>query len=274
MLFSCKTEIKESRRALASVGESKLYWEEVAPLLSGATSREDSLFRLKKYVATWIENELLSQEARQKLSKKEQDSIRQEALKSEKIYLANYLLTKVFSESGDTALTEQDQARVYQNIKENFPAEQNHYQYNFVLPSNWRTAQRLKALFHRNETKKIKEIVNSAPYIQSYSFDTLWVTEDSLRNFFKKIRVNLPQIQAREIPYVAWAIYKKQRSILIMKIFEEVKKGEPLPLEIIRKEIAPIVFSVKQKQFFEKYINRLKNENKKHIYITSLDNLF
>ncbi len=274
LFFSCSTEAPKTKRKIASVGKSELYFEEIAPLLSGAVSREDSLFRIKKYIKTWIETELLSRKARKVLKEKTLDSLQEVLLQTEKNLLANTLLLQSYKEEADTNFSEKDFRRIYQTIKENFPAKENLYKYYFVLTSNWKTAQRIKALFHRNETKKVMELVKTQPYIQSYSFDSSWVSEDSLKAFFNELRTTLPMLEAREIPYVTWAVYKRQRSILVMKIFEKIKQGEPLPLELVKEDIKPVVISVKQKEFFEKYITRLENENKNQIYIIPLDSIF
>lgn len=261
-LSACKYFKKkqpEKPKPIARVGENFLYAEDIKYLFESATHVTDSAATVKSYVDDWIRKKLLLEKAatylpaeKQEVEKKIQDY--REALL---IYLYEDELIK---QKLDTTVTEDAIDSFYNTYKDNFRLDANIYKINYIkLPLDAPKIDSIRFLFLRAENEKnFNRLVN---YCYSYATDfylkdSLWISELSLINKMPITETDLAAIVKNNKPVEV----SDSNYLYLLKNIDFKLKGEPAPIEFVRKDLNFMIINKRKKQLLTNAYDKIYQE--------------
>ncbi len=261
-LSACKYFKKkqpEKAKPIARVGENFLYAEDLEYLFESATPVTDSAATVKTYIDDWIRKKLLLETAttylpteKQNVEKKIQDY--REALL---IYLYEDELIK---QKLDTTVTEEAVDSFYNAYKDNFRLDGNIYKINYIkLPTDAPKIDSIRFLFLRaGNEKNFNRLVN---YCYSYATDfylkdSLWISELSLKNKMPLTESDMAVLEKSSQPVEV----SDSNYLYLLKNIDIKLKGEPAPIEFVRKDLNFMIINKRKKQLLTNAYDKIYQE--------------
>jgi hypothetical protein len=256
-------------KAIARVGKSYLYVDDIANLVPSGTSKKDSIAIVKSFIDRWATQKLLFEASERNISKAKVAEFN--ALIDQykvdlytKAYLEDLVIRQI-----DTVVTEA-QIESYYNANKQFfknSSELVKMRYINLVKENPKFAN-IKAKFSSFTKKDIKELEQQAVKFKSYAFnDSIWV---DINQVYEKLPfVNIEN----KNKYISSGInfdYPDSTTVWLVKVNKVLPKDSPTPLEFLRPTIKQIIINNRKLELIntlEKEItNDAINDNKYEIY--------
>lgn len=265
-------KIKEEQSALpvnatpiARVFENYLYLEDLEGLTSEATNTSDSADIAERYIKSWIEKQLLINEAANQIDF-------DEAELSRKILDYRYALMvheyKQFhiNKNLQIGVTEEEIQQYYENNQDNFELKQNIIRGIFIkLPNE---APRISRVGQLIRSKKVEDREELATYCYQFANyysleDTVWLNFDDVINNTPLASIPNQEQYLKQNKYVETT---DQNFKYFLYIYEYKITDQISPLEFVRDNIAEIIVNKRKIALANKlesdiYAQALKNND-------------
>ena len=256
-------------KAIARVGKSYLYLEDIANLVPSGTSKKDSIAIVKSFIDRWATQKLLFEASERNISKAKVSEFN-ELIDQYKVdlYTKAYLEDLVIRQI-DTVVTEAQIESYYNTNKQFFKnsSELVKMRYINLVKENPKFAN-IKAKFSSFTKKDRKELEQQAVKFKSYAFnDSIWV---DINQVYEKLPfVNIEN----KNKYISSGInfdYPDSTTVWLVKVNKVLPKDSPTPLEFLKPTIKQIIIKNRKLELIntlEKEItNDAINDNKYEIY--------
>ncbi len=194
LLASCNSFFKKSddRGPIARVGESYLYKEDIAPMLTKDMSKEDSIAFVSGYINNWASKQLLL--SKSKINLTEEKLAEFDALVND--YRAD-LYTRAYKEAlvsqgTDTVIGRSQLETFYEQEKENFKLKERILRIRFVaLPKNFLNQEEVSKRLKSFKEEDLSYLDSIGVQFKKLNFnDSIWVRSSRVIEEIPPITVN------------------------------------------------------------------------------------
>ena len=270
MVVSCDYfRAPKKPKAIARVGESYLFQDDIIDLVPKGTSKKDSIAIVKSYIDRWATQKLLFEAAQRNIGKDKVSEFN--ALIDQykvDLYTKDYIESLVIRQI-DTVVTEVQIEAYYAKNKQYFKnsSELVKLRYINLVKENPKFAK-IKSKFSSFTKKDRKELEQLAVQFKSYAFnDSIWV---DINQVYEKIPfINLENKQK----YISSGMnfqYPDSTTVWLVKVNNVLPKDSPTPLEFLKPTIKQIIINNRKLDLINTIEKEITNDaikdNKYEIY--------
>ena len=256
-------------KAIARVGESYLFQDDIVDLVPKGTSKKDSIAIVKSFIDRWATQKLLFEAAQRNIGK---DKVSEFSALIDQykvdLYTKDYIESLVIRQI-DTVVTEVQIEAYYAKNKQYFKnsSELVKLRYINLVKENPKFAK-IKSKFSSFTKKDRKELEQLAVQFKSYAFnDSIWV---DINQVYEKIPfINLENKQK----YISSGInfqYPDSTTVWLVKVNNVLPKDSPTPLEFLKPTIKQIIINNRKLDLINTIEKEITNDaikdNKYEIY--------
>ena len=270
MVVSCDYfKAPKKPKAIARVGESYLFQDDIVDLVPKGTSKKDSIAIVKAFIDRWATQKLLFEAAERNIGK---DKISEFSALIDQykvdLYTKDYIESLVIRQI-DTVVTEVQIEEYYAKNKQYFKnsSELVKLRYINLVKENPKFAK-IKSKFSSFTKKDRKELEQLAVQFKSYAFnDSIWV---DINQVYEKIPfINLENKQK----YISSGMnfqYPDSTTVWLVKVNNVLPKDSPTPLEFLKPTIKQIIINNRKLDLINTIEKEITNDaikdNKYEIY--------
>ena len=270
MVVSCDYfKAPKKPKAIARVGESYLFQDDIVDLVPKGTSKKDSIAIVKSYIDRWATQKLLFEAAQRNIGK---DKVSEFSALIDQykvdLYTKDYIESLVIRQI-DTVVTEVQIEEYYAKNKQYFKnsSELVKLRYINLVKENPKFAK-IKSKFSSFTKKDRKELEQLAVQFKSYAFnDSIWV---DINQVYEKIPfINLENKQK----YISSGMnfqYPDSTTVWLVKVNNVLPKDSPTPLEFLKPTIKQIIINNRKLDLINTIEKEITNDaikdNKYEIY--------
>lgn len=234
---------------VARVFERYLYPSEIADAVPAGTTPEDSIVLAKRFIDTWVKEQLMLHRAEQALTDEQKDFEKQLAEYHKSLLIYSYR-QKLLQQKLDTVVSDSEITEYYNENPSNFVLGQDVIRGTFVrVPL---TAPRQEEVRRWSRSNSAEDLAQLESYCVSYAdkfsdFNRKWIT-------FSSISSQLPPGVPRTSSYIRYNRNIESSDSLyryFLHISEHLPEGEKAPLEMVRGDIASIILNKRKIEFFQ-----------------------
>jgi hypothetical protein len=258
-LSACKYFKKkqpEKANPIARVGDSFLYADDLQYLFELPTPTTDSAAIIKTYIDDWVRKRLLVATAVKYLPDEKQDLEKQIQDYRESLLIYFYE-DELLKQKLDTVVSEIAVDSFYNAYKDNFRLDAAIYKINYIkLPLDAPKIDSIRYLMaHSNSEKNYKRLVN---YCYSYATDfylkdSLWISEKNLQKTMPLYENEIVQLQKSSQPVEV----SDSNYLYLLKKIEMKAKGQPAPLEFVRKDLNFMIVNKRKQQLLSNAYDKI-----------------
>ena len=256
-------------KAIARVGESYLFQDDIIDLVPKGTSKKDSIAIVKSFIDRWATQKLLFEAAQRNIGK---DKVSEFSALIDQykvdLYTKDYIESLVIRQI-DTVVTEVQIEEYYAKNKQYFKnsSELVKLRYINLVKENPKFAK-IKSKFSSFTKKDRKELEQLAVQFKSYAFnDSIWV---DINQVYEKIPfINLENKQK----YISSGMnfqYPDSTTVWLVKVNNVLPKDSPTPLEFLKPTIKQIIINNRKLDLINTIEKEITNDaikdNKYEIY--------
>ena len=270
MVVSCDYfKAPKKPKAIARVGESYLFQDDIVDLVPKGTSKKDSIAIVKSFIDRWATQKLLFEAAQRNIGK---DKVSEFSALIDQykvdLYTKDYIESLVIRQI-DTVVTEVQIEAYYAKNKQYFKnsSELVKLRYINLVKENPKFAK-IKSKFSSFTKKDRKELEQLAVQFKSYAFnDSIWV---DINQVYEKIPfINLENKQK----YISSGMnfqYPDSTTVWLVKVNNVLPKDSPTPLEFLKPTIKQIIINNRKLDLINTIEKEITNDaikdNKYEIY--------
>ena len=270
MVVSCDYfRAPKKPKAIARVGESYLFQDDIIDLVPKGTSKKDSIAIVKSFIDRWATQKLLFEAAQRNIGKDKVSEFN--ALIDQykvDLYTKDYIESLVIRQI-DTVVTEVQIEAYYAKNKQYFKnsSELVKLRYINLVKENPKFAK-IKSKFSSFTKNDRKELEQLAVQFKSYAFnDSIWV---DINQVYEKIPfINIENKQK----YISSGInfqYPDSTTVWLVKVNKVLPKDSPTPLEFLKPTIKQIIINNRKLELVNTLEKEITNDaikdNKYEIY--------
>lgn len=247
------------RVAVARVENAYLYKDELADILTPATTKQDSIERAETYINSWIRKQLLIQEAGKKININEAE-VERKILDYRFSLIAYEYQSFYIKQNLDTSLSAADIETYYTQNIDNFVLKQNIVQAVFVkVPKTAPRTNRIKDLMLSQKEKDQSEL-------RSYclSFSTAYHLSDSAWMGFDELVKNSPLAEIpNKIQFLKANRYYETSDdsyLYFLKVAKYRISDNISPLEFVKDDIRNIILNKRKVELAKKLEDEVYNK--------------
>ncbi|CAG2532431.1 peptidylprolyl isomerase [Maribacter sp. 6B07] len=258
---SCEGMFKkeEERKAIARVGESFLYKEDLAPLITENMSKADSASFATNYINNWASKQLLLSKAKINLS--------EEKLAEYNALVDDYrteLYTSVYKEAlvaqaTDSLITSEQLQAFYERAKENFKLKEPIARIRFVaLPKGFLDKDEVGKRLKRFKEDDLRYLDSIGVQFSKLNFnDSIWVRNTRI---FEEIPPITAENANRYLKNSQFFELEDSIGVYLGKIVETKDINEIAPLSFIKPTIEQVLLSRRKMDYLRKLETELLDE--------------
>jgi len=242
---------EEDEKVLARVGDQFLYATELKKL-KFPKEEADSIAKVKNYIESWVNKQLLIQKALENLSEKQADFSNQ--LEDYKNSLLIYAYeNQLINQKLDTAVSPHEIEDYYQSNKHNFALKEQLFKLYFVKVISTAPIQDSLKMWLFSDENFSENLMNyCTQFAMSCHLDSSqWLPLSSLKKVFPEGK-SIEQFK----PMERKQIVEDSAQSVLMHIFETKEVGEPAPVSYVRDQIVEIIINKRKL----KLLSRAKQE--------------
>ena len=252
-LIESEDDTSQNKEVLAQVDEKKLYTETLAEMDISADSKEDSMRFVEIYVTRWIRDELLIQEAKEKM----EDNPRIKELVEE--YRNSLLLheyeEQLIKERLDSSVSKEEMRSLYEEKKESYILNQNIYKAKWIFTNSSNiNIDSVRVIWNRDDSTKNEALTTlSELYAKSFNLNRdLWWTKEELSNILQISDEEWDQIKEEET-----LLFERAEGKVILRVLKEKEKGAYAPLTYVDDNIRRFILHQRKEQILKDIRNDL-----------------
>jgi len=243
---------------LARVFEAYLYPSDLSDAVPAGTNNSDSLIIARRFVETWVKDQLMLNRAEQALSDEQKDFEKQIEEYHRSLLIFSYR-QKLLQQKLDTAVSENELQAYYDENINNFMLNEDVIKGTFVkIPLSAPRIDELRRWSWNNREQDLEEMekycINHA---DKYSdFNDSWV-------YFSSIKVQLPMRISEPSRYLR---YNKNIETTdsefryMLHVTDHVPEGEAAPIELVSNDIKNIIMNKRKIEFIQDLEQRVYND--------------
>jgi CHAT domain-containing protein len=248
-----------NRQVVARVNNTYLYSDELAGIVKGNVSKEDSVGRVQAYVESWIRKQLLIQEASKKIHINEAE-VERKILDYRYSIIAYEYLSQYVKQNLDTIIAPGEIEEYYKNNIDNFILKQNIVRATYIkVPKNAPQTDKIKTLiFSKTEKDKAE--------LKSYclSFSAAYHLADSSWMIFDELVRNSPMVEIpNKVQFLKTNPYYETEDdtfLYFLKVEEYRISDNVSPLEFVKDEITNIILNKRKVELAKKLEDEVYNK--------------
>lgn len=247
------------RVAVARVENAYLYKDELADIITQATTKQDSIERAETYINSWIRKQLLIQEAGKKININEAE-VERKILDYRFSLIAYEYQSYYIKQNLDTSLSAADIETYYTQNIDNFVLKQNIVQAVFIkVPKTAPRTNRIKDLVLSQKDKDQSEL-------RSYclSFSTAYHLSDSAWIVFDELVKNSPLAEIpNKIQFLKANRYYETSDdsyLYFLKVAKYRISDNISPLEFVKDDIRNIILNKRKVELAKKLEDEVYNK--------------
>jgi len=243
---------------VARVFEQYLYPSDLADAIPDGTSSNDSMILAKRYVDTWVKDQLMMNRAEQALTEEQKDFQKQIAEYHRSLLIYSYR-QKLLQQKLDTVVTQDEIQSYYQENTNNFLLGQDVIKGTFIkVPL---TSPRLEELRGWSRSNKEDDLDQMEKYCISYAakysdFNNTWI-------YFSSIKPQLPMTISQPSRYLRYNRNIETTDSLyryFLHVSDHLPEGEVAPLDMVSEDISSIILNKRKIEFFQDLEQRVYND--------------
>lgn len=250
---------EENSVAVARVGDSYLYREELDSLVPYGTSKEDSLVIIRSYIDRWAAQELLIDAAEVNLANETKAEFDQ-MLKQYKIDLyTKAYIEKIVNQSVDTIVTEAELKSYYEDNASNFRTNETLVRLRYInLKRDNPRYESIKQKFYdyRKSDKKFWDTY----VLQFKSFalnDSVWV---DLNQVYNKLPFINPDNVNQYISSGKTIEHTDKQDVFLVKINRVIDKDEVGSFEYLRPTLVEVILNKRKLALIKKFEKEITHD--------------
>lgn len=250
--------------AIARVGETYLYREDLAGIIPNRASENDSASLASRYIDSWIQKQLMLQAAEKETLLEEAEINRRiEDYKYELLvyaYEKRYILDHL-----DSVVTDAQIQEYYNNNLDNFQLRQNIVKAIYAkVPNETRRLNSLKRMMSTNALDKMEEISSYlVEFADSYQVnDSIWTDFDDLIEsspFVSEIPNKVQTIRRQRFLETSDSTHTYYIRILDYKVSDGVS-----PLDFVRNQVEDIILNKRKMEIRKKHEEEIRSQAEKN----------
>ena len=243
---------------VARVFEQYLYPSDISDAIPVGTSIQDSIVLAKRYIDTWVKDQLMMNRAEQALTEEQKDFKKQIAEYHRSLLIFSYR-QKLLQQKLDTVVPESEIQSYYQENINNFMLGQDVIKGTFIkVPLNAPRIDQIRGWSRSNGEDDLNQIEKYCiSYAEKYSdFNDTWV-------YFSSIKVQLPmQISqpSRYLRYNRNIETSDSQFRFFLHVTDHIPEGEVAPIEMVLDDITNIILNKRKIEFFQDLEHMVYND--------------
>jgi len=243
---------------VARVFDLYLYPSDLDAVIPDGTSEKDSIVLAKRYINTWVKDQLMLSRAEQALTDEQKDFEKQLAEYHRSLLVYSYR-QKLLQQKLDSVVSDQEIESYYLENISNFILGQDVIKGTYIkVPLS---APRLDQLRNWSYTNQADDRNNIEKYCLSYAekyndFNDTWI-------YFSSIKPQLPMTISQPSRYLR---YNKNietsddKFRYFLHVSDHLSEGEMTPLEMVSDDIRSIILNKRKIEFFQDLEQRVYND--------------
>ncbi|MBN1133216.1 MAG: hypothetical protein JXR52_11895 [Bacteroidales bacterium] len=254
--FEFKRE-KNSEKPIARVNDRYLYPSDLRSVTDGLDER-DSILTSKRYIDTWVREELMLHRAEMALSE-DQKNFEHQIEEYRKSLLIYSYRQKLLQQKLDTTITPEEVYEYYENNMDNFILSEDIIKGTFVkVPLTAPTLYKVRAWSRNNTPDDLNELEKyCADYAEIYNdFNDSWIA-------FTSIKDQIPLAIRQPSAYLRYNRNIETRDsifIYFLHITNHKTTGDVSPPEMVFGDIKSILLNKRKIEFFQDLETRVFND--------------
>lgn len=250
---------QEDKPALARVGDSYLYQEDIAAVVTANMSKEDSAAFVSNYINTWASKQLLMNKS--KINLPEKKLVEFDRLVSDyktDLYTRAYLEALV-QKALDTTITTQQLEAFYQEQKENFRLNERVLQLRFVvLPPQFLNMEEVKAKLKsfKPEDKQFLDSI-AVQFKKIHLNDSIWISASRLTTEIPALNSGRPDDYLKKSQFFE---LQDSLGVYLGKVNNVLKINDIAPLPYVEPNIKQIILNRRRLELMRKLETELIDE--------------
>lgn len=251
--FGCGNKNKDDV-LLAEVDGEKLY---VSDLYFPANlSKKDSVQFLKSMVDTWVMDQLMYQDASEKLSKEELEAIEKKAEQAKKMMIISALEQKMIGESKNILVSADEIQAYYKKNPDEFLLKENIVKVNYLkLRKKGSDSEKYKKLLLSDNTDDKTDLASLAreKALNYFLEDNVWL-------YFNDILKEIPikaENQAEFLKSTSFHQIETDSVVYLVRFKEYMLSDSPAPLNLVKSRIQSVLEAKKKNQLLQDYRNKM-----------------
>jgi hypothetical protein len=243
---------------VARVLDQYLYPSDLAGAIPAGTSSKDSMILAKRYVDTWVKDQLMLNRAEQALPEEQKDFEKQIAEYRRSLLIFSYR-QKLLQQKLDTVITADEIQAYYQENINNFLLGQDVIKGTFIkVPLSAPRMDELRSWSRSNGEDDLDRMEKYCiSYAEKYSdFNNTWV-------YFSSIKPQLPMTISQPSRYLSYNKNIETTDSLFryfLHISDHLPEGEAAPIEMVWDDISSIILNKRKIEFFQDLEQRVYND--------------
>jgi hypothetical protein len=260
MLAGCRDNKNSSKRlAVAEVGKSVLYYDEMPRLIQHGINETDSLAIIQNYINKWAKRELLLQKAEDNLSPEMKTNIEQQ-LESTRADLVIYQYQQqMMLEKMDTSISDNELENYYVSNEKSFSLGSNIVKALFIkLPVETPELDKIKLLARSNQQADLQQLEGYC-YQFAEKFDDFneeWVSMDRLSVELQSDIENEENFLKRNTFFET----TDSSYVYLVSIRDYRLRTTTAPFEYVKDDIKRIIWNTRRFEFIKALENGIYND--------------
>ena len=256
---SCQYVVQSGNgEAVARVHDRYLYQSDLDDAVPEGTAADDSAVIARRYIDTWVKEQLLLYRAEQALSEEQKDFDKQIDEYRTSLLIYSYR-QKLLAQKLDTVIGTEEITEYYENNLNNFILSEDIVKASFVKVP--RTSPDIADVRRWSRSAQPEDLDNLEKYSLNYAekfdtFDNTWV-------YFSRIREQIPLAVTNPSRYLRYNRNIETSDSLFhyfLHIEDHKPEGEVAPLELVQKDIRNILLNKRKIRFFQELESRVYTE--------------
>lgn len=258
LIFGCSTNKQPNKKAVAQVGEKKLYASDLSQIIPKSLNAGDSATMANDYIIKWIKQELLIQKANENLSPAQKNVTRELEEYRNSLIIYKYK-NELIKQRMDTTVSQAQIENYYNANKVAFNLNTNIVKAIFVkIPNEVANPSLLKSLTANTTEEGLAELKGYClQYAKKFDiFVNKWVD-------FETVKSNIPQ----EIDDVEQFLTRNKQIELkdsnyyyLVRVQEYKLKNEQAPLEFVQDNIKKLILNRRKIEFLKEIEDNIYKE--------------
>ncbi len=251
--FSCGSKRKDDV-LLAEVEGEKLYLSDI--YFPAGLSEKDSVQFLKAMVNTWVMDQLMYQDASDKLSNDEIKAIEKKADQARKMMIISALEQKMFGESKNITVSAEEIQTYYKNNPDEFLLKENIVKVNYLkLRKKGTDSEKYKKLLMSDNSDDKTELASLAreKALNYFLEDNVWL-------YFNDILKEIPikaENQDDFLKETGFHQIETDSVVYLVRFKDYMLTDSPAPLNLVKSRIQSVLEAKKKNQLLQDYRNKM-----------------
>ncbi|MDP4210683.1 MAG: hypothetical protein Q8928_17885 [Bacteroidota bacterium] len=261
MLFSCGKKHKD-RVIIAKVLDKYLYLSDIKHIFPEKVTKKDSIALAQAFITSWIKNQLLVNQAENKLTPEQLDINEQIENYRSSLLIYKYE-EQLIKEQHDTLVSDADIEQYFKQNAASLTLDENYVKARYiVIPKTAKDISNVRKWYRSENSDDIKKLENYC-YTFATKYDTFkdeWVS-------FEAIQKLLPRNIENEDVFLQSNKSIEQEdnaSFYFVYIKDKNLKGSASPLSFVKTKIREIIINKRKIKFLSDHETKIYNDAQDH----------